>query len=131
MSQDPNDVEILSLQWYGAAGAATLAAAVVALDLGRRATGWAIVLFCTALAGLHRSTGLLDDGGRARRSEFRAARDQPDRRLPLPDPQGAGARGGGGGVRRVPPFPIVTPAKAGVQSESAWTPAFAGVTVKM
>lgn len=35
------------LQYYGAI-AATLAALVVALDLGRRVTGWAFVLFVTS-----------------------------------------------------------------------------------
>lgn len=49
------------LEWY-AAGAATLAAAVVALDLGRRATGWAMVLFCTASLAFI-AYGLLDDEG--------------------------------------------------------------------
>lgn len=35
------------LQWYGAVAAA-IAAGVVALDLGRRPTGWAFVLFVTS-----------------------------------------------------------------------------------
>ena len=35
------------LQWYGA-GASVIAAALVALDLGRRITGWAFVLFVTS-----------------------------------------------------------------------------------
>ena len=35
------------LQWYGAIAAA-VAAGVVALDLGRRPTGWAFVLFVTS-----------------------------------------------------------------------------------
>lgn len=43
MSQTLLDV----LQYYGAA-AATLAALLVALDLGRRITGWAFVLFVTS-----------------------------------------------------------------------------------
>ena len=34
-------------EWY-AAGAAAVAALVVALDLGRRPTGWAFVLFTTS-----------------------------------------------------------------------------------
>ena len=52
-------VEIL--EWY-AAGAATVAAAVVALDLGRRATGWAMVLFCTASLAFI-GYGLMDEEG--------------------------------------------------------------------
>ncbi|MBN8830380.1 MAG: hypothetical protein J0G94_07050 [Sphingomonadales bacterium] len=40
-----------ALQYYGAA-AATLAALVVALDLGRRITGWAFVLFVTSSLAL-------------------------------------------------------------------------------
>lgn len=40
-----------SLQYYGAA-AATLAALIVALDLGRRITGWAFVLFVTSSIAL-------------------------------------------------------------------------------
>ncbi len=39
------------LQYYGAA-ASTIAAAVVAMDLGRRPTGWAFVLFVTSSAAL-------------------------------------------------------------------------------
>jgi hypothetical protein len=35
------------LQWYGAIAAA-IAALAVALDLGRRPTGWAFVLFATS-----------------------------------------------------------------------------------
>ena len=35
------------LQWYGAIAAA-VAAGVVSLDLGRRPTGWAFVLFVTS-----------------------------------------------------------------------------------
>jgi len=52
-------VEIL--EWY-AAGAATVAAAIVALDLGRRATGWAMVLFCTASLAFI-AYGLMDEEG--------------------------------------------------------------------
>jgi hypothetical protein len=52
-------VEIL--EWY-AASAATVAAAVVALDLGRRPTGWAMVLFCTASVAFI-GYGLLDEEG--------------------------------------------------------------------
>jgi len=39
------------LQYYGA-GAATLAALAVSLDLGRRMTGWAFVLFVTSSIAL-------------------------------------------------------------------------------
>ncbi|HZV19854.1 MAG TPA: hypothetical protein VFF84_14280 [Sphingobium sp.] len=39
------------LQYYGA-GAAVIAALVVALDLGRRVTGWAFVLFVTSSLAL-------------------------------------------------------------------------------
>ena len=52
-------VEIL--EWY-AAGSATVAAAVVALDLGRRATGWAMVLFCSSSIAFI-GYGLLDAEG--------------------------------------------------------------------
>jgi len=40
-----------ALQYYGAA-AATLAALIVALDLGRKVTGWAMVLFVTSSVAL-------------------------------------------------------------------------------
>ena len=49
------------LEWY-AAGAATVAAALVALDLGRRVTGWAMVLFCTASLSFI-AYGLMDEEG--------------------------------------------------------------------
>jgi hypothetical protein len=39
------------LQYYGA-GAAVLAALIVSLDLGRRWTGWAFVIFVTASIAL-------------------------------------------------------------------------------
>ena len=39
------------LQYYGAAAGA-LAALIVSLDLGRRATGWAFVIFVTASIAL-------------------------------------------------------------------------------
>ncbi len=42
-----SDTLLQILQWYGAA-ASVIAAALVALDLGRRVTGWAFVLFVTA-----------------------------------------------------------------------------------
>jgi hypothetical protein len=40
-----------ALQYYGA-GAAVVAAALVSLDLGRRWTGWAFVIFVTASLSL-------------------------------------------------------------------------------
>jgi hypothetical protein len=39
------------LQWYGAIAGA-LAALIVSLDLGRRPTGWAFVIFVTASVAL-------------------------------------------------------------------------------
>ncbi|HEY1125167.1 MAG TPA: hypothetical protein VGE65_06010 [Sphingobium sp.] len=42
-----NETVLNALQYYGA-GASTVAALVVALDLGRRITGWAFVLFVTS-----------------------------------------------------------------------------------
>ncbi len=42
---------LTALQYYGA-GAATLAALVVSLNLGRRVTGWAFVLFVTSSLAL-------------------------------------------------------------------------------
>lgn len=45
------DTLITVLQWYGAA-AGVIAAALVALDLGRRITGWAFVLFVTSSLSL-------------------------------------------------------------------------------
>ncbi len=46
-----NETALAVLQYYGAA-AGVIAAAVVALDLGRRPTGWAFVPFCTSSAAL-------------------------------------------------------------------------------
>ena len=46
-----NDTLLQILQWYGA-GASVIAAALVALDLGRRITGWAFVLFVTSSIAL-------------------------------------------------------------------------------
>lgn len=46
-----NDPILDALQYYGAA-AATIAALVVSLNLGRRITGWAFVLFVTSSAAL-------------------------------------------------------------------------------
>ncbi|PZU13141.1 MAG: hypothetical protein DI606_06565 [Sphingobium sp.] len=42
---------LTALQYYGA-GAATLAALLVSLNLGRRVTGWAFVLFVTSSLAL-------------------------------------------------------------------------------
>ena len=47
------------LEWYGAAAGA-LAALIVSLDLGRRATGWAFVVFVTSSLALI-SWGLLGE----------------------------------------------------------------------
>ncbi len=46
-----SDALLDALQYYGA-GAATLAALVVSLNLGRRWTGWAFVVFVTSSAAL-------------------------------------------------------------------------------
>ena len=46
-----NDTLLQILQWYGAS-ASVIAAALVALDLGRRITGWAFVLFVTSSVAL-------------------------------------------------------------------------------
>ncbi len=52
-------VEIL--EWY-AAGSAVVAAGIVALDLGRRITGWAMVLFVTSALSFI-AYGMLDEEG--------------------------------------------------------------------
>jgi hypothetical protein len=46
-----NETLLTALQYYGA-GAALIAALVVSLDLGRRITGWAFVLFVTSSLAL-------------------------------------------------------------------------------
>lgn len=46
-----NDTVLTTLQYYGAA-AATLAALIVSLDLGRRWTGYAMVIFVTSSLAL-------------------------------------------------------------------------------
>lgn len=46
-----NDSLLTALQYYGAA-AATIAALLVSLNLGRRITGWAFVLFVTSSCAL-------------------------------------------------------------------------------
>ena len=45
------DTVLQALQYYGA-GSATLAALLVSLDLGRRWTGWAMVIFVTSSLAL-------------------------------------------------------------------------------
>jgi hypothetical protein len=45
------DAVLTALQYYGAA-AATIAALIVSLDLGRRWTGWAMVIFVTSSLAL-------------------------------------------------------------------------------
>lgn len=39
------DITITALKWF-AAGSGIVAATIVALDLGKRDTGWGMVLFC-------------------------------------------------------------------------------------
>ena len=46
-----NETILDALQYYGA-GVATLAALIVSLNLGRRITGWAFVLFVTSSLAL-------------------------------------------------------------------------------
>jgi len=46
-----SDTLLTGLQYYGA-GAATLAALIVSLNLGRRWTGWAFVIFVTSSLAL-------------------------------------------------------------------------------
>ncbi|UVO53466.1 hypothetical protein [Sphingomonas sp. SUN039] len=46
-----NDTVLTAMQYYGAA-TGVIAALVVSLDLGRRPTGWAFVLFVTSSAAL-------------------------------------------------------------------------------
>lgn len=46
-----NEMMLDTLQYYGA-GAATLAALIVSLNLGRRWTGWAFVIFVTSSIAL-------------------------------------------------------------------------------
>ena len=51
-----------ALEWYGAAAGA-LAALIVSLDVGRRATGWAFVIFVTSSIALI-GWGFLNDEGK-------------------------------------------------------------------
>jgi hypothetical protein len=46
-----NETLLQILQWYGAVAGA-IAALIISLDLGRRATGWAFVIFVTASMAL-------------------------------------------------------------------------------
>ena len=46
-----SDTVLTALQYYGAA-AATVGALIVSLDLGRRWTGWAMVIFVTSSLAL-------------------------------------------------------------------------------
>jgi len=46
-----NDTLLSIVQWYGA-GAGAVAALIISLDLGRRPTGWAFVIFVTASIAL-------------------------------------------------------------------------------
>jgi hypothetical protein len=46
-----NETLLTAVQYYGAA-AGVIAALVVSLDLGRKPTGWAFVLFATSSAAL-------------------------------------------------------------------------------
>ena len=50
-----------ALEWYGAAAGA-LAALIVSLDVGRKATGWAFVIFVTSSLALI-SWGFLSEKG--------------------------------------------------------------------
>jgi hypothetical protein len=50
-----------ALQWYGAAAGA-LAALIVSLDVGRRPTGWAFVIFVTSSLALI-AWGFVNDEG--------------------------------------------------------------------
>lgn len=50
-----------ALQYYGA-GAATIAALIVSLNLGRRWTGWAFVIFVTSSIALI-AWGFINDDG--------------------------------------------------------------------
>lgn len=56
-----NETLLNVLQWYGA-GAGALAALIVSLDLGRRPTGWAFVIFVTSSLALI-GWGFLNDEG--------------------------------------------------------------------
>ncbi len=57
-----SDALLNSLQYYGAAAGA-VAALIVSLDLGRRPTGWAFVIFVTSSLALI-GWGFLNDEGK-------------------------------------------------------------------
>ncbi len=57
-----SDILLNSLQYYGAAAGA-IAAFIVSLDLGRRPTGWAFVIFVTSSIALI-GWGFLNDEGK-------------------------------------------------------------------
>ena len=58
-----NEASLNLFQWYGAI-AGVIAALVISLDIGRRATGWAFVLFLTASVA-YVAWGFLNDDGKA------------------------------------------------------------------
>jgi hypothetical protein len=57
-----SDILLNSLQYYGAAAGA-IAALIVSLDLGRKPTGWAFVIFVTSSIALI-GWGFLNDEGK-------------------------------------------------------------------
>ena len=57
-----SDILLNTLQYYGAAAGA-IAALIVSLDLGRRPTGWAFVIFVTSSIALI-GWGFLNDEGK-------------------------------------------------------------------
>lgn len=57
-----SEILLNSLQYYGAAAGA-VAALIVSLDLGRRPTGWAFVIFVTSSIALI-GWGFLNDEGK-------------------------------------------------------------------
>lgn len=57
-----SDVLLNTLQYYGAAAGA-IAALIVSLDLGRKPTGWAFVIFVTSSLALI-GWGFLNDEGK-------------------------------------------------------------------
>ena len=58
-----NEASLNLFQWYGAI-AGVIAAFVISMDIGRRATGWAFVLFLTASVA-YVVWGFLNDDGKA------------------------------------------------------------------
>ncbi len=74
------DAVLTGLQYYGAA-AATLAALIVSLDLGRRWTGAAMVIFVTSSCALIAWGFVQPRECRHRLAECRPARDQRHWRL--------------------------------------------------